>query len=751
MKRALNAQMLIDRARAAGRYSLDEADGKRLLAAFDVAVPRFTVARAKEDVTSIITQLTAPFAVKVMSPDILHKSDVGGVALGLSDASAVCDAIATMATRAGIRDGRIDGYLVEEMAGPGVEVVVGGVLDPHFGPMIMVGLGGIFVEILQDVAFRVCPITEDDARAMLAELRGSALLEGARGQAACNKEAIVRTLLKIAGEDGLLMTLDGEIAELDINPLIVTATGAIAADARFIITKRSRVTPQSVAPPYENLPVQQRFRPLFEPQTVAVVGASTSSSNIANTFIRRMKAFGYAGALYPIHPKASEVEGLPCCKSLAQTPRPVDYAYVAIGAQHIGDALLHANGRVRFAQVISSGFGEVTEGTALQTELVAKAHAGGCRVLGPNCLGLYSPRGGVTFPVDAPKEAGVVGVVSQSGGLGTDIIKRGQWRGVRFSGLVTLGNSADVGPVDLLEFYFADPQTKVIGLYLEDIKEGRRFFDLLRSARAGKPVVILRGGRSIHGRAAAASHTGALASDDRVWEAVAKQTACVLVETLDQFLDAVLAFQLLELHPRKPLQQVVLFGNGGGTGVLATDYFAARGLAIIPFDASTRNRLEALKLPPGTSIANPIDAPVGTLLEQQGRIANTILDIVYQSARPGAVVMHLNLAAFVGRGDVDPVGTLIDAALQMQHRYPGQAHFLLVLRVDGSPELDERKRHYQQKALSVGIPVYAELSDAAGALQAVSVMEQRLAAAGWEERFRVGAADPKPSLDAVDI
>ena len=186
-----------------------------------------------------------------------------------------------------------------------------------------------------------------------------------------------------------------------------------------------------------------------------------------------------------------------------------------------------ANGNLKFAQVISSGFGEVSEGLDLQRDLVTKAHAGGCRVLGPNCLGFYSPRGGVTFPVDAPKEIGTIGVVSQSGGLGTDIIKRGQWRGIRFSGLVTVGNSADLGPVDLLEFYFEDPQTRVVGLYLEDIKQGRRFFNLLRSDKATKPVVILRGGKSSQGRAAALSHTGALAGDERAWEALSRQTGCV--------------------------------------------------------------------------------------------------------------------------------------------------------------------------------------------------------------------------------
>jgi acyl-CoA synthetase (NDP forming) len=296
-----------------------------------------------------------------------------------------------------------------------------------------------------------------------------------------------------------------------------------------------------------------------------------------------------------------------------------------------------------------------------------------------------------------------------------------------FSGLVSIGNAADLGPVDLLEFYFADPQTRVIGLYIEDVKQGRRFFDLLRSDKATKPVVILRGGRSSQGRAAAASHTGALAGDERTWQALSRQTGCVPVATVDEFIDALLAFQCLHLRPSKPTRRVVLFGNGGGTSVLATDCFAELGLDVSPFDDETRLKLEAMNLPPGTSIANPIDAPVGTLQKEGGRIANRILDIVYTSATPDAVVMHLNLAAFVGRGDVDPIDNLIQAAVQVQDSFPGQAHFMMALRVDGSPELDAKRRQYRESALAAGVPVYDELAPAARALKAVSWVEQRFA------------------------
>ncbi|MBU6257469.1 MAG: acetate--CoA ligase family protein [Burkholderiales bacterium] len=739
----MDARQLIDQARRAGRAFLSEADGKRLLACFGIDVPPFVVATGPDGVAAQIAGIAGPYAVKVLSPDILHKSDAGGVVLDAAGPEGVRSAIAQIARQPRVRAARVDGYLVEAMCAPGVELVIGATRDRQFGPMIMVGLGGIFVEILHDVCFRLCPITRGDAAGMLDDLRGAPLLDGVRGRKAADRQAIVELLLKIGGENGLLMQLGDEIAELDLNPVIVHERGAVVADARVILAGEPLATPGAGDAAAQGASVVDRFMPLFQPRSVAVLGASTGTATIANTFLRRMKEFGYPGRLYPIHPKAAELEGLPAYPSLGETPEPVDYAYVAIGAQAIPDLLRQAAGRVRYAQVISSGFGEVAEGEALQAELVEAGRAGGVRILGPNCLGLYSPRGGVTFSAGAPRDPGVVGVVSQSGGLGTDIIKRGQWRGLRFSGLVTVGNSADIGPVDLLEFYLADPQTRVIGLYIEDIKDGRRCFDLLRSDRGAKPVVILRGGRSVQGRAAAASHTGALAGDGRAWEAVSRQTGCVMVDTVDAYIDTLLAFQCLDLAPRKPTRSVVLFGNGGGTSVLATDSFAECALNVAAFDAATLERLEALKLPPGTSVANPIDAPVATLQGEQGRVANRILEIVCESGRPDAIVMHINLAAFVGRGGGDPVDNLIQAVVQVKQARPAGPHLMIVLRVDGSAELDDKRRHHREVARAAGIPVYDELVNAAQALRGVRLYElHRALRLGADSGARVVATSP---------
>jgi succinyl-CoA synthetase beta subunit len=226
---------LIAAARADGRNALDERAGKVLLASFGVGVPKSEVVTDASNVAQAVARLHVPFALKVMSPDILHKSDAGGVKINLQSAADIERAIAAMAQSAPIKGARIDGYLIEEMAPAGIEIVVGAVRDPDFGPLVMVGLGGVFVEVLADVAFRICPIARIDAAEMLEELKGSAILDGTRGGPRVSREAIIDVLLKIGGADGLMMCHADDIREADINPLIVSESGAVAVDARFVL------------------------------------------------------------------------------------------------------------------------------------------------------------------------------------------------------------------------------------------------------------------------------------------------------------------------------------------------------------------------------------------------------------------------------------------------------------------------------------------------------------------------------------
>ncbi len=484
--------------------------------------------------------------------------------------------------------------------------------------------------------------------------------------------------------------------------------------------------------------VLERFEPLFNPRAIAVAGVSAKTISQGNTFIRNLREAGYQGAIYPIHPSESELEGLPAFPSLADTPTPVDYVFVAIGAEAVPALLRSGAGRVRIAQVMSSGFGANVGGRDLSRELTAAVQSAGMRLLGPNCMGTCSPRGRMNFiagGVDAP---GSVGVMSQSGGLSIDVLRHGRYRGMRFSGVVSLGNCLDLGPNDLLEYFLADPNTRVIGAYLEHVPDGRRFFEQLRAAQAAKPVVILKGGRSAQGQRAAASHTGSLASDDQIWRAMARQTGTVMVDTLEQFIDVLAAFETSEPLQVRPSARVVLFGNGGGASVLAADCMAQLGLEVSPLRPETVAALEQLGVPPGASLDNPIDVPANILQRERGGLARRILSTVGAHETPEAIVVHLNLPVILGYRHVDMLGDLMQAVIHVRSQMASRSRLLLVLRSTGQPEFEERRSECVCLAMQAGIPVFGQLSEAAHALAALhghaSFVQSRCQSTGTEIR-----------------
>lgn len=472
-----------------------------------------------------------------------------------------------------------------------------------------------------------------------------------------------------------------------------------------------------------NVSALETFRPLFAPSSIAVVGASATAVSAGNRFMRHLKAFGFPGPVYPIHPSAAEIEGLPALRSLRDAPGVVDYAYVCVGAANVPSVLRSLSGRVRIAQVMSSGFGETADGRDLERAMVAAAREAAIRVIGPNCLGVYSPQARITFTERTSPEAGRVGVICQSGGLGIDILRRGGNRGLRYSGLVTAGNCADVRPSELVEYFLESPDTSVIGLYLEGAGDGRRLFEILRRSGSRKPVVILKGGVTPQGHRAAASHTGALAGSGHGWQALQAQTGAVIVEDLDSFLDVLLAFQCLP--PREnPTRKAVLFGNGGGTSVLGTDALARAGLEVGPLAEDVQRALDGLKLPAGSSVLNPIDVPAGALQQDEGRVAERIISIARGSGEADVIVMHINMTVVLSFRHVDMLGNLIDAALRVGAEGGASMHVVLVLRSDGESEVEERKREYRARAVASGIPVFDELVPAARALAALCRVER---------------------------
>jgi acyl-CoA synthetase (NDP forming) len=481
--------------------------------------------------------------------------------------------------------------------------------------------------------------------------------------------------------------------------------------------------------PFDDTPAG--FDRLLNPRVIAVAGVSTKGTGPGARYLRTLKAYSYPGNVYVVHPTAQSVEGVPAVTSLADLPEPADYAFIATPADAAIKLIEAADGNVGFAQVMASGFGEdvenASEGASRVEQLLSAASAGGVRVLGPNCLGTHSPRGRFTFVQGASSRAGSVGFVCQSGGLGIDIVRRGDERGIGFSGLVTVGNCVDVSIAELLDFYAADDMTSVIGVYVESVRDGRAFFEALRRACSVKPVVILKGGRTAQGSRAAASHTGALTSDDRVWQGMAAQVGAALVDNLDDLLDSLLLLQnTADDEHGSELADVALFGNGGGTSVLASDALGRSGFRLADLDEATVQRMVALELPPGTGLRNPVDTPAGALSREDGKLVGAILDSLVADDAVQALIMHLNLAVILTSSDKPDlmVGNIVEAIRSFARQRADTKPFLLALRSDGSEGVDAARRSAIAGLADDRISVYPEIQPAIRALESLRTIRR---------------------------
>ncbi|MEU4133342.1 acetate--CoA ligase family protein [Streptomyces wuyuanensis] len=588
--------------RAEGRSALTAPEAKALADAYGIAVPGEALARDVEEAVVHADRLGGKVVLKIVSPDVLHKTDAGGVVVGVEGAAEVRSAFRRIveSVRAYAPDARIDGVQVQQLLPPGQEVIVGAVTDPTFGKVVAFGLGGVLVEVLRDVTFRLAPVSADEAESMLDSIGAAEVLRGVRGAPAVDRRALSEQIRRVSR----LVSDFPEIAEVDLNPVVATPDGAVAADVRVILAegvprRRRR---------YGREEILASMRRLMQPRSVVVIGASNEPGKIGNSVMRNLVDGGFPGEIHPVNPRADDILGRKAYKSVTDVPGEVDVAVFAIPARFVAAALEEVGRKgVPNAVLIPSGFAETGE-QALQDEVVAVAERHGVRILGPNIYGYYSTWQDLCATFCTPYDVrGGVALTSQSGGIGMAILGFARATRTGVSAIVGLGNKSDLDEDDLLTWFGEDPNTDCIAMHLEDLKDGRAFVEAARATVPKKPVVVLKAGRTRAGARAAGSHTGALAGDDAVYDDVLRQSGVIRAPGLNEMLEFARALPVL---PAPAGDNVVIITGAGGSGVLLSDAIVDNGLRLMEIppdlDAAFREFI-----PPFGAAGNPVDITGG--------------------------------------------------------------------------------------------------------------------------------------------
>ena len=593
---------VLDQAKAAARSALTAPEAKDICEAYGIAIPKEGVATTAAEAAKLASSIGFPVVMKIVSPQILHKTEAGGVVVGVKSAEAAQEAFNAIVANARRykSDASIDGVQVQQMLAGGQEVIIGAVTDPAFGKLVAFGLGGILVEVLKDITFRLAPASREDALSMLDSIQAAEILRGVRGSEAVNRDELAVMIVNVSQ----LVSDFPEISELDLNPVFATPRGATAADVRVVLdfkppVARYRPSPESIL---------KQMNRIMRPDAVAVVGASSETGKIGNSVMKNLINGGYQGAIYPIHPSATEIMGKKAYKSVKDVPGVIDVAVFAIPAKFVAQALTECGEKkIPGAVLIPSGFAE-TGNVAGQEEVVAVARKYDIRIMGPNIYGFYyTPKNLCATFCTAYDVKGTTALSSQSGGIGMAIIGFSRSAKMGVSAIVGLGNKADIDEDDLLTFFEQDDNTQIICQHLEDLKDGRAFAEVAQRVSKKKPVVVLKAGRTSMGARAASSHTGALAGNDKIYDDVFRQSGVIRARSLRDMLDFARGIPLL---PTPKGDNVVIITGAGGSGVLLSDACVDNQLTLMAMppdlDAAFRKFI-----PPFGAAGNPIDITGG--------------------------------------------------------------------------------------------------------------------------------------------
>jgi 3-hydroxypropionyl-CoA synthetase (ADP-forming) len=587
-----------------GKASLLTEDKVReIMASYGIKFPPHALVANIEDCGQKVSEIGLPLAVKIVSNEILHKTEVNGVKTHLASVDEVLKAFSDMHNRLS-KSYPVKGVLLEKMASPGIELIIGLRNDPTFGPIIMLGLGGVYTEILKDVSFRVLPISKHDALEMVNSLKGNQILKGYRGSVPVNLDMLTELIVNIGNLGMELVTF---VESIEFNPIILYPNDYCVVDVKVLLRARPDNTIISEAQPDSN------FMDLFfDPRSVAIVGASPEVGKIGNSILKSLLERNYGGKVFPIsYERHEEIMGLRAFKCLEDIDEQIDLVVVTVDLRLVLDLVKSCAKKDIHNMIIFSGGGKELGGERadIEQEVRRLARQHKVRIIGPNCIGLYNSANHLdcVFRGDSTREAalkGRVAFVSQSGTIGAAFMDSCS-KSFGLSKMVSYGNRADVDEADILWYLANDPNTSVIGVYFEGLGDGRKFLNTAKRVitQNKKPIIVFKNNRS--GRAAkqSALHNGSLATSYAVMNGALNQAGIVSVDSYEELIGSLKAFAW---QPTAKGNRVAMVTNGGGAVVAALDKIDRVGLQTADITAETKRALKE-HYPPTYIAANPCD------------------------------------------------------------------------------------------------------------------------------------------------
>jgi 3-hydroxypropionyl-CoA synthetase (ADP-forming) len=597
-----NLKEMFDSTLALDQKVITEESSKKLLADYGIKVPPYALVTTPGEAEKKATEIGFPLVAKVVSPEILHKTDVKGVKVGIKSGSEAEAVFSEMYDRLS-KQYQIKGILLEKMVPPGIEIIIGLQNDAQFGPVLMVGLGGILTEVFQDVSFRVLPINENDAEEMLKDLKGSKLLKGFRGSEAIDIGVLKDALLNI-GRLGI--DLAPYFESVDFNPVILYPRDYCVVDAKIIL--RDSINSDIISMAKPNSTYMDLF---FNAKSIALIGASPEVGKIGNSVLESLVKHDYKGKVYPVNAKGyPEILGIKSYKNLEDVSDPIELVVVTVDLRFVPDLLRTSGAKGIHNMVIISGGGKELGGerAAIEQQVKELSSNLGIRIIGPNCIGVFNGDNRLDCAFQGhqrmlrPKK-GDVAFLSQSGTVGIAFMETADSFGM--SKMISYGNRSDVDEADMIWYLSEDPETKVLGLYVEGLGDGRKFInaakDVIKNRK--KPIVVFKNGRSSRGAKQAASHTGSLGGTYKVVKGAFDQVGIISVDSYEELTGSLKA---LTWQPVPSGSRVAMVTNGAGPIIAAIDQFDRLGLQLAELTEETKQKLKD-HYPPTYVIGNPCD------------------------------------------------------------------------------------------------------------------------------------------------